>query len=231
MKKLLTSLMTVALLAGCSSAPATTTTEATTSEAPVTTTAPVSETAALPAARDTSKTYVAAEGEDPTNCTEDTYATGCSSITNENLVDYLGRDDVLYIDLRDYDDYSKKHLRNFECVPYFALIFDAEAGTEGKPQLYSGSVTEPVATYEESDDLLEEYFPKDKTIFFMCQSGGRVSQLMSLLAAKGYDMSKIYNVGGMGQYTDAAFDPYVVDAAELTVDATYVFEGLTPVAE
>ena len=52
---------------------------------------------------------------------------------------------------------------------------------------------------------------------------------MNLLNALGWDMSKIYNVGGMGQYTDAGFEPYVVDAAECTVTATYSFEGLTPV--
>ena len=108
-------------------------------------------------------------------------------------------------------------------------LFDYMGRTEGKPQLFGGSVTEPVATYEESLSLLKELFPQDKTIFLMCQSGGRVAQCMNLLNALGWDMSKIYNVGGMGQYTDAGFEPYVVDAAECTVTATYSFEGLTPV--
>ena len=230
MKKLLSALTAIALLAGCASQPKTSeapTTEATATEAPV---AEVTK-AELPAARDTSKMYTPGKDQPETACTEDTYAAGCSGVSVDNLVDYLGRDDVLYIDLRDYVDYSKSHLRNFECIPYFALIFDKEAGSEGKPQLYSGDVTAPVATYEESDDLLEEYFPKDKTIFFMCQSGGRVSQLMTLLAAKGYDMSKIYNVGGMGQFTDAAFEPYTVNALEAEVTATYAFNGLTPAAQ
>lgn len=229
MKKLLSTLAVVTLLAGCSSAPATS--EAPTTDAPATSEAPVTEVAALPAARDTSKTYVPGKDQPETACTEDTYASGCSGINVDNLADYLGRDDVLYIDLRDYVDYSKKHLRNFECIPYFALIFDKEAGSEGKPQLFGGELTAPVATYEESDALLEEYFPKDKTIFFMCQSGGRVTQLMELLAAKGYDMSKIYNVGGMGQFTDKAYEPYTVDALEVEVEATYNFNGLTPAAK
>ena len=89
------------------------------------------------------------------------------------------------------------------------------------------TVTEPVATYQESDDLLQVLFPKNKTIFLMCQSGGRVAQLMTLLNAKGYDMSKIYNVGGMGQFTAPEYADYTVDALEFKVNATYAIEGLT----
>lgn len=156
------------------------------------------------------------------------FAADSSSINATNLFEYLGRDDVLYIDLRDYADYQKKHLRNFECIPYFAYIFDKAAGEDkSKIQLYGGSVTEPVANYQESDEMLEVLFPKDKTIFFMCQSGGRVAQLLSILNAKGYDMSKIYNVGGMGQFTAAEFKPYTVDLLEFKVDAKYAIEGLT----
>ena len=94
-------------------------------------------------------------------------------------------------------------------------------------QLYGGTVTEPIATYQESDDLLQVLFPKNKTIFLMCQSGGRVAQLMTLLNAKGYDMSKIYNVGGMGQFTAPEYADYTVDALEFKVNATYAIEGLT----
>lgn len=152
------------------------------------------------------------------------FAASVSSIGVANLYEYFGRDDVFYIDLRDFGDYQKKHLRNFECIPYFAYIFNAEAHTDpAKVQLYGGTVAEPIAAYEESDDLLEVLFPKDKILFLMCQSGGRVAQCMTLLSAKGYDMSKIYNVGGMGQYTAAEYKDYTVDAAEFVVDAKYSF--------
>ena len=123
---------------------------------------------------------------------------------------------------------TTKHLKNFEVIPYFAVIFNADANTDATlPQLYGGSVTEPIDVYEESDDLLHAMIPTDKTVFLMCQSGGRVTQLMNLLAAKGYDMSKIYNVGGMGQFEGSEFRPYTTDNAELAVTATYAFEGLT----
>lgn len=184
--------------------------------------------AALPEARDTSLTYKPSKDEAEVACTADTYAPACSSINSTNLIEYLGREDVVYIDLRDYADYAKKHLKNFEVIPYFATIFNADAHTDATlPQLYGGSVTEPIDVYEESDDLLHAMIPTDKTVFLMCQSGGRVTQLMNLLAAKGYDMSKIYNVGGMGQFEGSEFRPYTTDNAELTITATYAFEGLT----
>ncbi len=173
---------------------------------------------ALPAPVDTTKPDAA----------KTPYAASCSSINASNLYEYFGRDDVLYIDLRDYGDYQKKHLRNFECIPYFAYVFDKAAGKdEAKIQLYGGSVTEPVASYKESDEMLEVLFPRNKTIFFMCQSGGRVAQLLNILSVKGYDMSKIYNVGGMGQFTAPEYKDYTVDLLEFKVDAKYSIDGLT----
>ena len=125
----------------------------------------------------------------------------------------------------------KKHLRNFEVIPFFGLIFNAEAHTNAElPQLYGGTPTEPVPVYEESDDLLEALFPKDKTLFIMCQSGGRVGMLMNILAARGWDMSKVYNIGGMAQYTGAEYRDLIVDTPEMLMDITYSMEGLTRIA-
>lgn len=212
MKKLLLGLCVLPLLLAACSAPEKTATAAAPAPAPVETQKP------LPAPVNTTAPEAA----------ESPFSTAASSINPSNLHEYLGRDDVLYIDLRDFGDYQQKHLRNFECIPYFAYIFNAEAHTNPELiQLYGGTVTEPVSTYEESDILLEVLFPRDATLFLMCQSGGRVAQCMNLLQAKGYDMSKIYNVGGMGQYTDAAYKPYTVDALEFKVNATYDIEGLT----
>ena len=162
-------------------------------------------------------------------CEANNFTNACAGINASNLHEYLNRDDVLYIDLRDYVDYGDKHLRNFEVVPYFAYIFNANAGTEGNPQLFGGTVAAPVATYEESVEIMEVLFPKDKTIFLMCQGGGRVAQAMTLLEALGWDMTKIYNVGGMGQYTEDLYGEWTSNAAELSLEATYGFEGLTPV--
>ena len=186
----------------------------------------------LPAPVDTTKTYLAnKDDKEETVCEPGNFGPTCSAINSENLKQYLGRTDVKYIDLRDYTDYAKKHLRNFECIPYFALIFNAEACNDAAlPQLYGGTVEEPVPVYAESDEILEAFFPKGKTIFLMCQSGGRVNMLMKLLSARGWDMSKIYNIGGMAQYAGAEYRDIVTDTPEIAVTATYNFEGLTRVA-
>ena len=122
-------------------------------------------------------------------------------------------------------------ISNLSYIAYFALIFNANAHTDASlPQLYGGAPTDPVPVYQESDEILEALFPRNKTIFLMCQSGGRVSQLMNLLKARGWDMSKVYNVGGMAQYAGAEYRDIVTDTAEITVTATYSFEGLTRIA-
>lgn len=156
------------------------------------------------------------------------YASTNSSINVDNLDEYLNREDVLYIDIRDYKDYAKKHFKNFEILPYFGYIFNAEANTNAEMiQLYGGTPEEPVEVYEQSDVLLNVMFPQDKALFIMCEKGGRVTQLMQILDARGYDMSKVYNVGGVGQYTDSKYANHLTDTYELGLESTYSTEGLT----
>ncbi len=190
------------------------------------------EEAELPPPVDTTKTYQANK-DDPTEtvCEPGNFGPTCSAINSENLKQYLGRTDVMYIDLRDYSDYAKKHLRNFECIPFFALIYNAEAANDASlPQLYGGTPDEPVPVYAESDELLEALFPKGKTIFLMCQSGGRVNNMMKILNARGWDMSKVYNIGGMAHYAGPEYRGLVTDTPEIIIEANYSFEGLTRVA-
>ena len=227
MKKLIALLAALLVLAGCSSAPAQKTDEELMAEGWVKNPLEngyVAAPAELPAPVDTTKTYKNAE-EKEVACEAGNYSAACSSINASNLQDWLNRDDVLYIDLRDYADFGGKHLRNFEVIPYFAYIY----GTDG--QLFSGDVTAPVATYEESVEIMEVLFPKDATLFLMCQSGGRVAKCIQLLEALGWDTSKIYNVGGMGQFTSDALVSVTSNPAEMKLEATYSFEGLTPAAE
>ena len=194
--------------------------------------APSKELAALPAPVDTTKSFQPnPDATETIPCQSDSFSPGCGSVNPENLIDYLNREDVLYIDLRDYEDYSKKHLRNFEVIPFFAWIWNAEAHENSEMiQLYGGDVKDPIPVYEESDKLLEFLFPKDKVLFLMCQSGGRVGMLMDILAARGWDMSKVYNVGGMAQYSIPAYRDLTMEMPEFIVESTYNFEGLTRIA-
>ncbi len=182
----------------------------------------------LPAPSDTTKTYKPDKDSDPIACEEDSFSYECSSINKDNFIDYMDLDDVLYIDLRDYDDYMQKHFRNFEVIPFFALVYNRNAEDTNPVQLYSGSTKDPVPTYEESDELLEALFPKDKTLMLVCQSGGRVTMLLDILNSRGWDMSKIYNIGGMAQYTDSKYNDYLVDTLEFNLEGTYSIQGLTP---
>lgn len=148
-----------------------------------------------------------------------------SGINHENLLDYMNREDSVYIDLRNYEDYSKKHFKNFEVIPFFAYIYNENAGTEGFPQLFKGTHDAPVAVYDSSVSVLNALFPKDKNLMLMCQSGGRVAMLMKMLAANGYDMSKVYNIGGMAQYTGEQFREFMTDTEELNVEVTYIINA------
>ncbi|MDI9519625.1 MAG: rhodanese-like domain-containing protein [Bacillota bacterium] len=190
------------------------------------------ELAPLPAPVDETKTFLKnKDDKEEVPCTPGDFGPTCSAITAENLKSYLNRPDVYYIDLRDHNDYMKKHLRNFEVIPFFGLIFNANAHTDATlPQLYGGTTKEPVPVYEESDSILETLFPKDKTLFIMCQAGGRVGMLMDILAARGWDMSKVYNIGGMAQFSGPEYRDLIVDTPEMILTPVYSMEGLTRIA-
>ncbi|HHX52391.1 MAG TPA: hypothetical protein GX703_02620, partial [Erysipelothrix sp.] len=186
-------------------------------------------TAPLPAPVDTTKEYKPDKDSDElVACETGNFSADCSSINKDNLLEYMNRLDTVYIDLRDYKDTQLKHFRNFEVVPFFGLIYNKEAADNpDSVQLFGGETTEPIPMYEESGQLLEELFPRDKNIVFICQSGGRVGMMMNILEAYGYDMSKVYNAGGIANYTDAKYTPYIVDTLEFEVTENYLVEGLT----
>lgn len=199
LKKVLSLLLILTIvLAGCASAPA---------QAP----APAQEEklAELPAAQKVAGDYTFEN----------------SGINHENLLDFMNREDSVYIDLRNYEDYSKKHFKNFEVIPFFAYIYNENAGTEGFPQLFRGTHDDPAAVYDSSGAVLNALFPKDKNLMLMCQSGGRVAMLMKMLAANGYDMSKVYNIGGMAQYTGEQFREFITDTEELNVEVKYIINA------
>ncbi len=188
------------------------------------------ELAALPAPVDLSKTYKPSkDAKKEVACTKNSFGPACSSIDKSNFINYLYRPDIFYIDLRDHGDYMKKHFRNFEVIPFFGLIYNKDAHTNpALPHLYGGSLDKPVPVYKEkSDTILKALIPKDKIVFLMCQSGGRVGMLMKILAARGWDMSKIYNIGGLAQYSGKKYRPFITDTPELLMDGKYRIEGLT----
>lgn len=142
---------------------------------------------------------------------------GIDKNINEGTLDeYLGREDVVYRDMRmlkdpgNYeaiggDSYISGFVKGFEVVPYPYLT-----KVKGLPEIVGESYTgktlfkevdgKYVANYEESMEYLEYYFPKDKVIFLMCGGGGYAGMTKNLLVSLGWDENKIYNVGGYWFY-------------------------------
>lgn len=138
------------------------------------------------------------------------------NINEETLDKYLGREDVVYRDMRmlkdpgNYeaiggDSYISGFVKGFEVVPYPYLT-----EVKGLPEIVGESYTgktlfkevdgKYVANYEESIEYLEYYFPKDKVIFLMCGGGGYAGMTKHLLVSLGWDENKIYDVGGYWYY-------------------------------
>lgn len=174
---------------------------------------------------------------------------GIDKNINEATIDqYLGRSDAVYRDLRmlidpgNYgsiggDSYLTGFVNGFEVVP-FPYIVNVTGLPESVGDTYTGKTLftnkdgEYVATYEESMDMLEALFPKDKVIFLMCGGGGYSGMMKNMLVALGWDESKIYDVGGYWFYEgennvavkraradgSAAYDFYKVPYHEIVFD-------------
>lgn len=143
---------------------------------------------------------------------------GIDKNVNEATIDqYLNRPDAVYRDLRmlkdpgNYeaiggDSYLSGFVKGFELVsfPYIVnvsglpeVVGDTYTGKTLFRQHSDGSYT---ANYEESMNVLEALFPKDKIIFLMCGGGGYSGMMKNMLVALGWDETKIYDVGGYWFY-------------------------------
>lgn len=138
------------------------------------------------------------------------------NINEETIDNYLNREDSVYRDMRMLKDpgnyeaiggdaYLSGFIKGFEVVPYPYLV-NVSGLPEEVGETYTGKTlfTEKdgkyTANYEESMDILEYLFPKDKYIFLMCGGGGYAGMTKNMLVALGWDENKIYNVGGYWYY-------------------------------
>lgn len=142
---------------------------------------------------------------------------GIDKNINESTIDlYLGRPDAVYRDLRmlkdpgDYeaiggDSYLSGFVDGFEVVPLPYIVNvsglpEAVGDTYVGKTLFTFDGDKYVANYEESMEILETLFPKDKVIFLMCGGGGYSGMMKNMLVALGWDEDKIYDVGGYWFY-------------------------------
>ena len=143
---------------------------------------------------------------------------GIDKNINEDTIDnYLGRSDSVYRDVRMLkddgkyeniggDSYLSGFVDGFEVVPYpylaplSGLPDEVGKGYQGKTLFKLDKDGNYVANYEESLQILEYLFPKDKYIFLMCGGGGYAGMTKNLLVSLGWNQTKIYNIGGYWNY-------------------------------
>lgn len=160
----------------------------------------------------------------PTSTADETSMFGVDKNINIKTIDqWTGRDDVSYIDVRmpiDPGDYGaiggdpvlSGTVEGFEVVPYPFLanltgLPEAVAATQYKgPTLFTltwdadGNIESVTANYEESEMIINDLFPQNKSIFLMCGGGGYAGFTKSLLIKLGYDPNMLYNIGGFWEY-------------------------------
>jgi rhodanese-related sulfurtransferase len=148
------------------------------------------------------------------------------SLENPNakaVKEYFTTENVRFFDLRDVKEgYGVGHIQKFESISYFnTIVGDGE-------QLFKKEGETFVARYEESESMLNKMFPKDATLFVMCQVGGRVQPFLTLLKQYGYDTSKVYNVGGWNNVNSAEnYGGYSVSLGVRATSIEYDFSTLT----
>lgn len=166
------------------------------------------------------------------------------NINMDTIDGYLGRDDVVYRDVRmlfDPADYASiggdadlsKTITGFKVVPY---PYIATLGALPVANAYEGdnlftvewnadgTIASVSENYKESMMILEELFPKDTAIFLMCGGGGYAGMTKTLLLYLGWDESLLYNIGGNWEYTgDNAMEliVYPEDANDDNIYATW----------
>ena len=113
-----------------------------------------------------------------------------------NIDMYLGRNDVQYVDLRNFDDkMNSGYIAGFEMIPFFDYLENTGilVRTDGDWIFDAADIG--------SAGALNALFDKDKTIFVMCGSGTRAGYVMAALESLGF--TDVINVGGIGVYTGA----------------------------
>ena len=138
------------------------------------------------------------------------------NINEETIDEYLNRSDSIYRDMRMLEDpgnyeaiggdrYLSGYVKGFEVIPLPYIIpvsgLPSEVGeTYTGETLFNYVDNKYVPRYEESMDIIERIFPKDKVIFLMCGGGGYAGMTKNFLVSLGWDESKIYNTGGYWYY-------------------------------
>ena len=144
-----------------------------------------------------------------------------ANVNMDTIDDYLRIPGVAYRDvrlLRDPADYASIGgdsvlsfgLPGFKVVPFpqVGTLQDLPvSGAYDGERLFditwgeNGEVKDAVARYRESELIISDLFPIDAPIVLCCGGGGYAAMMKSLLEYLGYDPTRLYNAGGMCDYT------------------------------
>lgn len=112
-------------------------------------------------------------------------------ITMENLDDYMFRDDVQYVDLRNFESrFLSGFIYSFESIPFFDYL-DYRAFNRNDTYEFN-----PSQIINENE--IHRLFDKDKTIFLYADGCIRSGYIKDLLAYLEYDM--VFVLGGFFDY-------------------------------
>lgn len=130
-----------------------------------------------------------------------------------DLDEFLGRDDVQYVDLRNLDErLNAGYIEGFEAIPYFDYLKyqDILVDENGGWAYDAGEI--------HSQAALENMFNKDKTILLMCGSGARAGFVKEALESIGYE--NVINILGFASYVTAEGEFLVLggDSFEINLD-------------
>lgn len=168
-----------------------------------------------------------------------------SPLNPTNIDKFLFRDDCIYIDTRSPEQfYEEGAIAGFVNVPFYGYICDFKKGTDAlftftkiNEDILLGDPGSFIPNYEESIDIINGIFPKDKYILVISTAGVESCYLLNLLEQLGYDASLLYNVGsfttGMGKdiayvtYKDAKYlvKPFFLDDTLIS----YKIDGLNKI--
>ena len=144
------------------------------------------------------------------------------NVNVETIDDYLGIPGVTYLDMRMIDDTAKWcdvggdaklsfMVKGFKIVPW-PLIGTLDklpvGGAYTEKSLFTITwneesefeVLDVKPNYEESMMILEDLFPRDQPILFMCGGGGYSQMARKFLLFMGWDIDLLYNTGGGWKY-------------------------------
>ena len=170
-----------------------------------------------------------------------------SPINARNLDNYLFRNDVQYVDVRDYKAAIQDgYIASFQFVPFYSLIasfnenealFRIENRISNGVEVAAGQVGGFTPQYEESETLIKAIFSQDKYIFLVSQSGSESAYVINLLIQLGYTPSLLYNVGGVGGstgiigYDNISSNKYFIKGiGNIGTDVDYdLLDDLTPI--